>query len=235
MSFAPGINGVAIYEESTPTTYNLDGHNISTDSPDQPPITRQSGKGTRKKISESFMWTLRHDDESLHNSLDGDDHNTMQWKLVIWTFNGAKFVLDTATFTPEETPQFDPESEDFPYQLTYEVRGGTQIAQGVDLILAYRRSQGNSALTNGALNVTETIPFPFEGATVTLSNAATSITIEALDASGAVLATSTTSTGSGRVSTALTLPANTQDVKVTIDDVQDPALRVDGKTTDPNA
>ncbi len=235
MPLAPGIKGVAIYEENTPTTYIIDGHNLSTDSPDQTPITRQSGGGTRKKIAESFMWTLRHDDETLHNNVDGDAHNTLQWKMVIWTFNGVKFVLDKATFTPEEVPQFDPESEDFPYQLTYEKRGGTQIAQGIDLIYTYRRSQNQSALANGTTNVTETIPFPFEGATVTLSNGATSITIEALDPSGTTLATSTTSTGTGRVSAELTLPANTQDVKVTIDDVQDPALRVDGKTVDPNA
>lgn len=235
MSFAPGIHGVAIFEENTPQTFILNGQDVGTESPDRSPITRNTGRGTLKKIAENFEWTMPYDNESIHTSLDGASYDTLQWKMVVWTFNGVLFVLDEATFTPEETPQFDPQSEDYPYQLQYQLNGGQYIAQGIDLINAYRRSQNQSALANGTLNVTETIPFPFEGATVTLSNGATSITVEALDSSGTSLATSTTSTGTGRVSAELTLPANTQSVKVTIDDVQDPALRVDGKTVDPNA
>lgn len=232
MSFAPGINGVAIYEESTPQAFVLDGADVGTDSPDRSPITRQSGKGTLKKLSENFNWTLKHDNATIHNNLESADHGTVQWKMVVWTFNGALFVLDIASFAPEPTPQMDPESEDYPFQIRYNLVSAN-IAQGINLIAAYRKTQGQSVPSNGTTNVTIDIPFPFEGATVTLSNGATSITVEALDDAGVSLATSTTSTGSGRVSAELTLPANTQTVRVSIDDYQDAALRVDGGTTLP--
>lgn len=232
----PGINGIAIFEENTPTTHVFDGHDIGTDAPDVPPVTRNSGGGTLKKLADNFDWTFNYDDDSLHTTIEADDFNTLQWKLVIWTFGGVVFLLDKATFTPEDTPQFDPVSEDFPYQVQYTKNAAQEYASGVNLIRAYRKSQGLSELSNGATSVTVRFPFPFEGADLTLYNGATSITITAYDAysGGSSVGTSTTSTGSGRVSTALTLPANTKSVEVSLDEVQDPALVV-GNVSDPNA
>lgn len=236
MSYTPGINGVAIYEETTPTTFTIDGKDLGSSSPDITPVNRQSGRGTLKKITNNFSWSINHDNESTHNSIDAASHDTPQWLLAAWTFTGGLFVTKEATFAPEPTPQFDPESEDFPFRVQYDVIT-SNVAHDTNLIYAYKKAQGQSQVSNGTTNVTITIPFPFEGATLTLSNGATSITIEALDgySSGdTVLGTATTSTGSGRVSAELTLPANTRAVKVTIDDYQDAALRVDGSTVYPN-
>jgi hypothetical protein len=232
----PGINAAAIYETNTPQTIVIDGHDIGTDAPDVSSVTRNSGKGTLKKIADNFDYTMVHDDETSHNTLDGAAHSTLQWQLVMWTFGGVVFLLDKATFTPEEVPQFDPTSEEYPYQLQYTKNAAQQYAKGSDLIRTYRKSQNQSNYANGTTNVSLRIPFPFEGAELTLYNGATNITIEAYDAysGGASLATTATSSGSGRVSASITLPANTRSVEVSIDDFQDAALVV-GNVADPNA
>lgn len=152
MSIAPGIRAIGIYEENTPQSFQLNGEDVDVDSPDITTITRQSGRGTLKKVAESFEYEIMHDNESLHSSLDSAAHDTLQWKMVIVGFNSILFVLDKCTFVPEEVPQFDPESEDYPYRIRYQVRGGTQIGRGINALYAYQKSQGNSTFADSDSN-----------------------------------------------------------------------------------
>lgn len=151
MSIAPGIQALSIYEDGG-TSFQLNGQDISVDSPDISVVTRQSGRGTLKKVATSFEYVIRHDDQALHASLESAAHNTLQWKLVVIGFNSMFFLLDKATFVPEPTAQFDPESEDFPFQIRYVVRAGTQIAQGINGLYAYQKSQGNSTFADADSN-----------------------------------------------------------------------------------
>lgn len=149
MSINPGLRAIGIYEENTPQSFQLDGQDASVDSPDWSANTRNSGRGTLKKISESFEWTIRHDNASLHASLEAADHNTLQWKLVVLGFNSMFFILDACTFVPEDTPQWDPESEEFPYQIRWILRGGTKIARGINGLYGFQQAQGNSTFADG--------------------------------------------------------------------------------------
>lgn len=148
MSIAPGIRSIGIYEENTPQSFQLDGEDVDVESPDINTITRRSGRGTLKKVAESFEYVINHDNESLHSSLDSAAHDTLQWKMVIVGFNSMIFVLDECTFVPEEVPQFDPESENYPYRIRYQVRGGTQIGRGINGLYAYQKSQGNKTFAD---------------------------------------------------------------------------------------
>jgi len=131
------------------------------------------------------------------------------------------------TLTPEEAALVQAE-----YAMIRD--GGDQSTHGVYLtrnaLLPYD--------TSGA--VSETIPWPVDAVTVTLSadidsvDGSEDLTIEAQDASGTALDSSSASPGStGRADVSLTTPDNTHFLAITVagGTVGDPALRVDGGTT----
>ena len=144
---SPGIHAISIYADDG-TVFQFNGEAVDVDSPTVNAITRNSGRGTLKKISQSFDYTLRHDDEALHAQLEAADHSSLKWRLAVAGFNSMFFVLDKASFVPEPTPQFDPASEDYPYQVRYVLNAGTQIAQGINGLYSYQKSQGRQTFND---------------------------------------------------------------------------------------
>lgn len=142
-----GIQAISIFADDG-TVFQFNGEAVDVDSPTVNAITRNSGRGTLKKISQSFDYTLRHDDEALHAQLEAADHSSLKWRLAVAGFNSMFFVLDKASFVPEPTPQFDPASEDYPYQVRYVLNAGTQIAQGINGLYSYQKSQGRQTFND---------------------------------------------------------------------------------------
>lgn len=142
-----GIQAISIFADDG-TVFQFNGEAVDVDSPTVNAITRNSGRGTLKKISQSFDYTLRHDDEDLHAQLEAADHSSLKWRLAVAGFNSMFFVLDKASFVPEPTPQFDPASEDYPFQVRYVLNAGTQIAQGINGLQSYQKSQGRQTFND---------------------------------------------------------------------------------------
>ncbi len=65
MSYAPGVNGIALFEENTPTTFIIGGEDTGSDAPDISAVERMSGRGTLKRIADNFDWTFAYDNDSI--------------------------------------------------------------------------------------------------------------------------------------------------------------------------